>query len=89
MPNPEQYKLLAKFRETFEGQPYLHRNSSLGDRIADCLYEDLFAVSMKSSEKFRLRIEGHSRVLNPKKRTPGIKARRGDGSFGDIIPNTT
>ncbi len=40
--NPLSYVLLKGFRELFEGhQISIHRNSSLGDRIASFLYEDL------------------------------------------------
>lgn len=28
-------------------------------------------------------------VLNPKARSPGVTARRGDGSFGPILPGYT
>ncbi|MGA9365151.1 MAG: hypothetical protein WBW16_12370 [Bacteroidota bacterium] len=78
------YKLLKKFEDTFHGQKYLHRNANLGNRIADYLYEDLYDVGL--SRKFVYRVNDGTRVLNPKNKTAGIKARRGDGSFGDIVP---
>lgn len=77
-------KLLDRFTLTFRQGPYLHRNSQLGNRIADCLYEDLYALN--ESPKLVERINRGTRVLNPKGVSPGIRARRGDGTFGDIIP---
>ena len=35
------FRLLDRFRATFEGVRYLHRSSKLGDLIALELYEDL------------------------------------------------
>jgi hypothetical protein len=48
------------------------------------LYEDLYAInrSPKLVEAIRLQRS----VLNAQNRTRGIKARRGDGTFGEIIP---
>jgi hypothetical protein len=48
------------------------------------LYEDLYAInrSPKLAEVMRLR----KSVLNAQNRTRGIRARRGDGTFGEIIP---
>ncbi len=48
------------------------------------LYEDLYTInrSPKLVEAIRLQ----SSVLNAQNRTRGIKARRGDGTFGEIIP---
>ena len=37
------YALLRKFRSVFDGVPYYHRNSSTGDRVAQFVYEDLYA----------------------------------------------
>jgi hypothetical protein len=78
------FALLRQFEATFRNGPYLHRNSQLGNRIADCLYEDLYALGL--SHKFNDRVDARSHVLNPKGISPGIRARRGDGSFGDLIP---
>jgi hypothetical protein len=49
------YAVLRVFRSLFEGQSYLHRDSSLGDRVASYLYEDLY--SLGKSTKLRKRIE--------------------------------
>ena len=39
------YAVLRVFRSLFEGRPYFHRDSSLGDRVASYLYEDLYSLS--------------------------------------------
>lgn len=84
MPTPQSFALLRQFEATFRNGPYIHRNSQLGNRIADCLYEDLYALGMSS--KFNEGVDTQTHVLNPKGISPGIRARRGDGSFGDLIP---
>jgi len=48
------------------------------------LYEDLFAIGR--SPKLVGVIKEKRSVLNVQNRTRGIKARRGDGTFGEIIP---
>ena len=80
------FALLRQFEATFRDGPYIHRNSQLGNRIADYLYEDLYALGL--SRKFNDRVDATSHVLNPKGISPGIRARRGDGSFGDLIPGS-
>jgi hypothetical protein len=81
-----QFKLLQQLERTFTNGPYIHRNSNLGNRIADYLYEDLYDLG--ESAKYRDRVDSRQRVLNPKNQSPGINARRGDGSFGTLIPGT-
>lgn len=78
------YRLLDRFRSLFDGVRYLHRNSSLGDSVAWCLPEDLYALHR--STKLNARIDEKQRVLNVENRLRGIRARRGDGTFGEIIP---
>lgn len=78
------YRLLDRFRELFDGVRYLHRDSSLGDSVASCLPEDLYALDR--STKLKSRIDSRMRVLNVRNHIQGIKARRGDGTFGEIIP---
>jgi hypothetical protein len=78
------FKLLDRFEETFRGVPYYHRNSQLGNRIADYLFEDLYAVDPKS--RLRIDVNAGRVVLNPKGVSPGLRARRGDGSLGPLIP---
>jgi hypothetical protein len=79
-------KLLDRFEAAFRDHRYLHRNSNLGNRIADFLYDDLY--DLHDSDKFNSRVDARRRVLNPKATSPGIRARRGDGSFGTLIPGT-
>lgn len=79
------YQLLDAFRGLFDGQAYLHRRSNLGDYVAMHLYEDLH--SLARSKKFVSRVDIGMSVLNTQNRRHGIKARRGDGSFGEIVPN--
>lgn len=81
------YRLLERFRELFDGVRYLHRNSSLGDSVAWCLPEDLYALHRSS--KFTSRIDDKERVLNVANRLRGVQARRGDGTFGELIPHAT
>jgi hypothetical protein len=78
------FKLLAKFEQTFRDGPYLHRNSQLGNRIADFLFDDLYGL--EPSSRFRDDVDSGRIALNPKGVSPGLKARRGDGSFGPIVP---
>jgi hypothetical protein len=82
-----EYALLREFRNLFEGKPYFHRDSSLGDRVASCLYEDLYVLG--KSTKFRERIDARSRVLNARNLTVGVARRRGDGTFGELVPTAT
>jgi hypothetical protein len=81
------YALLKAFRSLFEGRPYFHRDSSLGDRVASYLYEDLHQLG--KSTKLRERIEARTRVLNAQNLTVGILRRRGDGTFGELVPSAT
>lgn len=78
------YRLLGAFRATFEGKRYIHRDSSLGDFVAMQLYEDLYSVA--KSKLLKKRIEEGERVLNVQNQRRGIKARRGDGTFGELVP---
>ena len=78
------YTLLAAFRGLFEGTTYKHRDSSLGDYVAPCLYEDLYRLG--KSEKLTARIQQASRVVNAQNKTVGIARRRGDGTFGELVP---
>ena len=78
------FRLLDQFEATFRGRPYLHRNSQLGNRIADFLFDDLYLLDPES--RFRMDVDAGQIALNPKGVSPGLKARRGDGSIGPIIP---
>jgi hypothetical protein len=79
------YRLLTEFQNLFDGKAYLHRNSSLGDFVAMHLYEDL--ITLNRSTKLKERVESKDWVLNTENKRQGIKARRGDGTFGEIVPN--
>jgi hypothetical protein len=52
------------------------------------LYEDLVAVQ-RSSKLLDAVLSRRDRVLNVQNRRRGIAARRGDGTFGEIIPGET
>ncbi len=85
--NPADYTLLAEFRKLFEGRAYLHRNSSQGDKAVRFLYEDL--RKLNRSTMLTGRIDVKSRVVNTANKTVGIKSRRGDGAFGELVPIAT
>jgi hypothetical protein len=80
----EKYALLRTFRSLFDGKPYLHRKSNLGDLVASHLYEDL--VTINKSAKLVERVQHHERVVNMKNVMIGKPARRGDGTFGELVP---
>lgn len=80
------YKLLNEFRKLFEGKKYRHRDSTQGDRVAIYLYEDLF--DLNRSSKYVAAVSSKTRVLNTANRAVGKKSRRGDGTFGEHVPNT-
>lgn len=77
-------RLLLGFRSTFEGKPYLHRNATIGDRIASFLYEDL--LSLDRAPKFADRIRNVEIVVNSRNLVTGRVGRRGDGTLGDLVP---
>lgn len=81
---PASYGLLDAFKGLFEGSRYLHRSSTQGDKVAAYLYEDLYHI--RKSRRLCSRIEEHERVLNRANRRQGIRARRGDGTFGELVP---
>jgi hypothetical protein len=78
------YRLPAEFKGLFDGKKYLHRDSSRGDWVAHHLYEDL--VSLGKSKLLADRVAKGEHVLNTQNTRRGIKARRGDGTFGELIP---
>ena len=78
------YRLLTEFQNLFEGKAYFHRNSSLGDFVAMQLYEDL--VALDKSTKLKARVESKEWVLHTGNKRQGVVARRGDGTFGEIVP---
>ena len=82
-----EYRLLKEFRGLFEDKKYQHRRSNLGDFVAMHLYEDLVAVN--KSDRYLISVCDMSRVLNVQNRRKGIEARRGDGTFGELIVGET
>ena len=48
------YALLRRFRAVFEVVPYYHRNSSIGDRVAQFIYEDLYTLGKSLNLKTRI-----------------------------------
>lgn len=80
----ENYALLRTFRSLFEGRPYRHRVANLGDLVASHLYEDL--VALGKSAKLVERVQRHERVVNLKNLMTGKPGRRGDGTFGELVP---
>lgn len=78
-----EYRLFTEFRGLFQGKKYEHRRSNLGDFVAMHLYEDL--VSVNKSRKYVISVTDMSRVLNVQNKRKGVDARRGDGTFGELI----
>lgn len=52
------------------------------------LYEDLIAIN-RSKKLIDAVVERKDRVLNVQNKRRGVTARRGDGTFGEIIPGET
>src|SRR6266436_2533820 len=84
MPISPDFHLLRTFRSVFDGSLYKHRDSSLGDLVASQLYEDL--VALNKSEKLTRRVQAHERVVNLANTAVGRPSRRGDGTFGELVP---
>ncbi len=80
-----EYRLLTEFRRLFEGKRYKHRASNQGDFVAMHLYEDLVAID-RSAKLIDAAVNRKDRVLNVQNKRRGVAARRGDGTFGEIIP---
>jgi hypothetical protein len=85
--DPITFALLAAFERLFHGQVYKHRQSMLGNIVATHLYEDLYAHG-KSAE-LNDRVEQGLCVANVSGSTRGVKARRGDGTFGATVPGSS
>ena len=83
-----EYRLLTEFRRLFENKIYKHRDSSQGDFVAMHLYEDLININ-RSPKLTEAVITRKDRVLNVQNKRRGVAARRGDGTFGEIIPGET
>lgn len=79
------YLLVDKFQALFAGVKYNHRISNQGDRVASYLFEDLYALGR--SKKFNAAVSSQSHVANTANKQVGKAARRGDGTFGERVPN--
>jgi hypothetical protein len=81
------YRLLDAFLRTFAARRYSHRDPNVGDRLSAELYEDLYARARARDAQSKLvrRVDERSRVLNATNYQTGVRARRGDGTFGEIV----
>lgn len=80
----EKYALLRSFRQMFERRLYRHRSSTAGDIVASYLYEDL--VALGKSPTLITRVRGQQCVVNARNVVIGKRGRRGDGTFGELVP---
>jgi len=87
-PAQPEYRLLTQFQRLFEGKVYKHRASTQGDFVAMHLYEDLVAIN-RSPKLTDAVVSRKERVLNVQNKRRGVAARRGDGTFGEVIPGET
>jgi hypothetical protein len=87
-PAQQEYRLPTEFRRLFDGKLYKHRDSSQGDFVAMHLFEDLVGIH-RSTSLIEAAIQRRDRVLNVQNKRRGVTARRGDGTFGEIIPGET
>src|ERR1700684_842797 len=87
-PPQTDYRLLTECRRLFEGKLYKHRASNQGDFVAMHLYEDLVTIN-RSVKLIDAVVSRKDRVLNVQNKRRGVTARRGDGTFGEIIPGET
>lgn len=78
------YRLLEAFESVFTGRRYLHRNQSIGNFVASHLYEDLLDLG-RSPRLVHGIISGRF-VVNTSNLIKGRSGRRGDGTFGELIP---
>jgi hypothetical protein len=81
------YRLLEKFKNSYQGCVYNHRTPTIGDKIAYELYEDI--LDLDRSLLLSKRIAEKTHVLNTTNRTLGKHSRRGDGTFGELVPGET
>jgi hypothetical protein len=80
------YRLLNQFQSLFS-RKYEHRNSTHGDRLALELYEDLYGRALARSKSSNLvtRVNNDECVANPRNKSYGKSARRGDGTLGELM----
>lgn len=78
------HRLLEAFESSFKGQAYYHRNQTIGNFIASHLYEDL--VVLGRSATLVEGVRNNRLVVNTSNLVQGRRGRRGDGTFGELIP---
>jgi len=81
------FRLLDAFESLFLGNAYKHRISTLGNFVATHLYEDL--LEHAGSSKYMERVTSGKCAVNTAGSTRGVKARRGDGTFGMVVPGNS
>lgn len=75
------FRLLETFRRTFAGTLYIHRNSTLGNKIGRELFEDL--LNHEVSLRYKEHVEQRSGVVNSGGKILTPRAiRRNDSIFG-------
>jgi hypothetical protein len=77
--------LHREFRRLCEGRIYRHRNSSQGDFVAMQLFEDLIDID-RSPKLADAVLRRRDRVVSVRNTRLGVAARRGDGTFGQLVP---
>lgn len=82
--NPNDYALLTAFRQIFQDKPYRHRSSKQGDKAVRFLFEDLRVLNRSSL--LSMRIDERTHGVSKANERVGILSRRGDGSFGELVP---
>jgi hypothetical protein len=85
IPSQPEFRLLSAFRRLFEGTVYKHRTSNQGDFVASQIYEDLVLVN-RSPKLVQRIVTERTRVFNQQNRLHGVSARRGDATFGELVP---
>lgn len=78
------FNLLTAFERVFRSNVYRHRVSTMGDSVAVYLYEDL--VALDQSPKLISRVKDGELAVNIGNQIKGKKGRRGDGTFGRVVP---
>lgn len=86
MTYPPHARLLQAFESIFSGQRYRHRDQTLGNFVASHLYEDL--VALGKAPTLRDRVATQRNVLNLDRAVVGRRLRRGNGTFGELVPGT-
>src|SRR5437868_4577327 len=81
------YRLLERFRDLFQGKIFRHRASNQGDLVAIEFFEDIYDLGR--SKEYLDRVSHGLSVLNVANTRVGVLARRGDGSFGEIVPHVS